>query len=442
MYVCYTVLLLLGGLALLPHLLWRGLRGATYHRDLAERLGYGIVTPALRETVQGCLWFHAASVGEVQGLQPIIARLQASHPERPVVLSTFTPAGKQTAQRLLPEAQRIFVLPLDLPWLMRRLLRDLRPQALLIQETELWPNLLRAAARQQVPVVLVNGRLSPRSCRHYGWVRPFMRRVLAHVTLLLVQSEASAERFRVLGAMASRVQVSGNTNIDRALLQAAQPAPAHALAPLAQGRRLLVAGSTHEGEEALLLAAYCRVYAEAPDLLLVLAPRHLERVEAVVRQSQAHGCQVLRRSQWQPTDLGALTAPTVFVLDTMGELATLYGLCTIAFVGGSLVPIGGHNVLEPAVFAKPLLFGPHMFHFPELAALLQQAQGAIQVDGETALVTQLAALLASPALRHEMGTRALAALAANQGALERTIAAVECLCSTLPASTTRVTRSG
>src|SRR5262249_25866340 len=240
--VLYTLLLLLGGLGLLPHILWRCLRGATYHQALAERFGYGIVPPRMAQAVRGCLWFHAASVGGVQGGRPGIARLHQCLPELPIVLSACTPAGKQMAQRIVPEAALVFVLPLDLPWLMRRLMRRLRPRALLVQETELWPNLFRAAARQHVPVVLVNGRLSPRSFQRYQWGRPLMRRVLADVTLFLVQSEEVAQRLRHLGADAKRLHVAGNTNIDRALLAAEQPIVPHALTALVTGRRLLVAG--------------------------------------------------------------------------------------------------------------------------------------------------------------------------------------------------------
>src|SRR5262245_9950845 len=249
MYALYTVLLVFAGLGLLPHVLWRCLRGATYHRDLAERCGYGIVPPAEIQAHNGCLWFHAASVGEVQGVRPIIARLHQCLPELPIVLSAFTPAGKQMAQRIVPEAALVFVLPVDLPWLMRRLMRRLRPCALLVQETELWPNLFRAAARQHVPVVLVNGRLSPRAFQRYQCGRPLMRRVLADVTLFLVQSEQVAQRLRHLGAAAKRLHVAGNTNIDRALLATERPMAPHALTALVAGRRLLVAGSTHAGEE-------------------------------------------------------------------------------------------------------------------------------------------------------------------------------------------------
>jgi len=430
MYVLYTMLLLLGGLGLLPHILWRCLRGATYHQDLAERCGYGIVPPTEIQGGSGCLWFHAASVGEVQGVRPIIASLHQCLPELPIVLSAFTPAGKQMAQRIVPEAALVFVLPLDLPWLMRRMIRRLRPRALLVQETELWPNLFRAAARRHVPVVLVNGRLSPRAFRHYQWGRPLMRRVLADVTLFLVQSEQGAQRLQHLGADVRRMHVVGNTNIDRALLATAHPTAPHALTALVTGRRLLVAGSTHEGEETVLLSVYRRLQVQYPDLLLVLAPRHLERVETVLRQVQAHHCRAVRRSQCEHLHTADLAGATVIVLDTMGELATLYSLCTVAFIGGSLVPIGGHNALEPAVFAKPLFFGPYMDHFPELAALLQQAGGAIQVHGAEELYERLAYCLTHPEAGSAIGRCALAALTANRGALERTTQAVTALLST------------
>lgn len=431
MYFLYTCLLLLGGLGWLPRLLWRGLHGATYHHDLAERLGRIPLPPEVTQAPQGCLWFHAASVGEVQGIQPIMASLHARFPVLPMVLSTFTPAGKRTAQRVVPEAAAIFVLPLDLPWSMRRLMRRVRPRALIIEETELWPQLCRTAAQRGVPVVLVNGRLSARAFQRYRLVHAFMQRVLATITLFLVQSATGATRLQQLGADPQRVHVIGNTNIDRALLSAQRPAAPHPLAPVVAGRRLIVAGSTHEGEEAYLLAAYHRLCAQHYDLCLVLAPRHLERVATVVRHAQAYPYPVLRRSQAPQTPL---TEPTVVVLDTMGELATLYRLCTLAFIGGSLVPIGGHNALEAAVFAKPLLFGPYMHHFPELAALLCQGGGARQVRDAADLYDQMAQLLAHPHLGVAMGQHALEVLAANRGALERTVERVASLLQTVPKS--------
>jgi 3-deoxy-D-manno-octulosonic-acid transferase len=418
MFVLYTFILIGAGIASLPYLLWRCLRGATYLQDLSERFG-GVSFP--RGELDGCLWFHAASVGEVQGLQPLIAALHGRFPSRPVVLSTFTPAGKALARKVVPQAEWVFLLPFDFPWIVGKMVRHLRPSALIVQETELWPNLFRELGRLQVPVVLVNGRISPRSFRRYARVRPFMRHVLANVSLIVAQSDSSAQRFQRLGVPMHKVRVMGNTNIDRALNQAEQPAPPHPMAPLLADRQVLVAGSTHEGEEAIILSAYQHLRVQHPDLCLVLAPRHLERVETVARHVQACHLSAIRRSRY-PSESNA--RPDVVVLDTLGELVAFYKLCTVAFVGGSLAPVGGHNILEPVMFAKPLLFGPHMHHFPELADLLRNADGAIQVCDETGLYTQIAHLLANPTEAAAMGQRALRALGSNRGALQRTCEAL------------------
>jgi 3-deoxy-D-manno-octulosonic-acid transferase len=242
----------------------------------------------------------------------------------------------------------------------------------------------------------------------------------------VVQTHDSAQRFQRLGAVRDHIQVVGNTNIDRALL-AARHTPRHALAARVQGRRIVVGGSTHDGEETALLHAYRRLCRQHPDLLLILAPRHMERVEAVMRHVRAAHCRALRRSLCASWEAGALDNDAVVVLDTLGELAALYRLCTVAFVGGSLVPIGGHNILEPAVFAKPLLFGPYMHHFPELAQMLCQAGGAVQVQDAEALYGEIARLLQQPDAASTMGQRAFQALQANQGALARTCELVSTL---------------
>lgn len=418
MFVLYTLLLIAAGIASLPYLLWRCLRGATYLQDLSERFG-GVSFP--HGEPEGCLWFHAASVGEVQGLQPVIAALHDHFPSRPVVLSTFTSAGKALAQNMVPQVEQVFLLPLDLPWTVGKMVRRLRPSALIVQETELWPNLFRELGRLRVPVVLVNGRLSPCSFQRYARLRPFMRRVLANVSLVLAQSDSSAQRFQRLGVPVHKVQVAGNTNIDRALSQAGQPAPKHPMAPLLADRQVLVAGSTHEGEETILLSVYQRLRVQHPDLCLVLAPRHLERVETIARHVQACHLPAIRRSQYPNA---SNIRPAVVILDTLGELVAFYKLCTVAFVGGSLAPVGGHNILEPVMFAKPLLFGPHMHHFPELADLLRSADGAIQVGDATDLYAHTAHLLVNPAEAAAMGQRALQALASNRGALQRTCKAL------------------
>ena len=413
MYVLYTLALIVAGTLGFPFVLWRCLRGATYLQNFSERFGSRSLQPA---QLEGCLWFHAASVGEVQGLQPIIAALHDLYPSRPVVLSTFTPTGKAMARTLVPQAAQIFLLPFDLPWTVRKMVRRFRPTALIVQETELWPNLFRRLGRLQVPIVVVNARISCRSFRRYTLIQPFTRRVLGNVSLVLAQSDSSAQRFQNLGVPATKILVVGNSNVDRALKQARamQPNP---MAPSLAGRRVLVAGSTHEGEEAILVSVHRRLCGQFPDLCLVLAPRHLERVDSIVRHVRASGLSVIRRSQY-PGEPGV--CPDVIILDTLGELVSFYKLCNVAFVGGSLVPVGGHNILEPVMFGKPLLFGLHMHHFPELASLLTNAEGAIQVHDEADLYERAAHLLANPSHSAAMGQRARRALDANSGALERT----------------------
>ena len=417
MFVLYTLALIFAGIVAFPIVLCRCLRGATYLQDFSERFGGRHLKSA---RLDGCLWFHAASVGEVQGLQPIIAALHDRFPSRPVVLSTFTSTGKAMARTMVPQAERVFLLPLDLPWTVGKMVRLLRPAALIVQETELWPNLFRCVGRLQTPLVVVNGRLSGRSFRRYAMIQPFTRRVLGNLSLVLAQSESSAQRFHELGVPAGKIQTVGSTNIDRALRQA-QSVPQHPMAPSLAGRRVLVAGSTHEGEEAILVSAHRRLGEHFSDLCLVLAPRHLERVESIVRHVRTAGLSVIRRSQY-PGEPGE--CPDVIVLDTLGELVSFYKLCSVAFVGGSLVPVGGHNILEPIMFGKPLLFGPHMHHFPELAALLSNADGARQVSNEADVYEQAAHLLANPSEGAAMGRRARRALDSNSGALQRTCEAL------------------
>ena len=417
MFVLYTLTLVGFGLVALPVLLWRRLRGATYLRDFSERFGGFPSNPV---QLEGCLWFHAASVGEVQGLQPIVDALHRRYPSRPVAFSTFTATGKAMAQTLVPQAGTIFLLPFDLPWTVAKAIRRLRPSALIVQETELWPNLFRRLGRLQVPIVVVNGRLSSRSFRRYSLIRPFTRRVLGNVSCVLAQSDSSAQRFQRLGMPSRQVRTVGNTNIDRALMQAQSVTP-HPMSRCMAGRRVLVAGSTHEGEEAILVSVYLLLRERFPDLCLVLAPRHLERTESVFRRVRAAGLSVIRRSQYagEPG-----VSSDVVILDTLGELVSFYKLCTVAFVGGSMVPVGGHNILEPVMFAKPLLYGRHMHHFPELADLLSAAGGAIQVRDAEDLYAQAAQLLANPSQGAAMGQRARQVLDSNSGALQRTCEAL------------------
>ncbi|MGH9317144.1 MAG: 3-deoxy-D-manno-octulosonic acid transferase, partial [Thermoanaerobaculia bacterium] len=315
--------------------------------------------------------------------------------------------------------------PLDFPWVVSRVVERLSPALFLFVETELWPNLLRALSRRGVPSILVNGRLSSQSFKGYGLVRPFIRRVLETVTFCLMQSERDAERIVALGAAPTRVLRTGNMKFD-------QPVPGHAGQQdglsrreinLAEHEELIVAGSTHPGEEEQLLSCYQTLLREFPSLVLLLAPRHIERAAAVEAVVRSRGLAALRRSAFR--ELGATSrqhgAPRVVILDTRGELAAVYQHAVLSFVGGTLIPVGGQNLLEPAVWSKPVFFGPHTDHCAEVAELLVRAGGAVRVRDGVELAAEMAGLLRDRAGLRRMGAAARGVVIENQGAVERSL---------------------
>jgi 3-deoxy-D-manno-octulosonic-acid transferase len=393
--------------ALLPlalgRLLLRGIRARGYWRRWGERLGWAPFGP-----LHGSIWIHAVSVGEVMAALPLIHSLAEQHPDRPVVVTTTTPTGSQRVRDKLGDSVHHCYLPLDLPGPVRRFLGRARPALAVILETELWPNLLLAARRRGVPVVVANGRLSARSLRGYRRVRGLVTPVLAGVHIE-AQSEADAERFRALGAPS--VAVAGNLKYDREPDADARERGRALRAEWGQ-RPVWIAASTREGEEEAVLGAHGLVREAHPDALLVLVPRHPERFEAVAELVTREGWVRARRSVGE-----AVTAATaVYVADTMGELEMLYATADVAFVGGSLVPTGGQNPLEPAALGLPILYGPHRFHFAEVSERLAEAGALRGVEGPESLGRSVAALLDDGERRQEVGERARGVVAANRGA--------------------------
>ena len=417
MYRLYSLALALLALAYLPLFLVRKVWGAGYPVALRERLGFVRVPPA--SSPRSRLWVHAVSVGEVMAAVPLVQALRMRWPAADVVVSTVTATGDRVARARLPESAATFTFPLDFPGAVRRTVARVEPACFIALETELWPNLLRALRRAGVPAVLANGRISDRSYGRYRRVRGLFRRVLDDVALFCMQSEEDARRIISLGARPERVIVTGNLKMEvppgesgtaelwRRLLHLG-PAP------------VVVAGSTHRGEEALVLDAFQAVSPSAAGLRLVLAPRHPERLDEVEGLVRARGLPVVRRSR-----VSAGNAPAVILVDTMGELASLYAVADVIFVGGSLVPVGGHNVVEPALHAKAVVFGPHMTNFREAAALLLGAGAACQVKDGTELAATLGTLLGDGAARKALGQAAWTAIRAHQGACVRTMAAIE-----------------
>jgi 3-deoxy-D-manno-octulosonic-acid transferase len=414
MYRVYSFALALLALGYLPAFLVRKVWRAGYPLALRERLGFVRLSPGPER-----FWVHAVSVGEVMAAIPLVQALRARWPDTEIVISTVTATGAEVARSRLPEAAATFAFPVDLAGAARRAVARVRPRCFIALETELWPNLLRTLARAGIPAVLANGRISDRSYGRYRLVRGLFRRVLDHVTLFAMQSAEGARRIIDLGAPAERVIVTGNLKMEL-------PAPRESGREL--WRRLLgldqdpvwVVGSTHRGEDEPVLDVFARLRGEGLRLRLILAPRHPERASEVEQLARARDLRVVRRSR-----LGSDTTGEVIILDTVGELASLYAVADVIFVGGSLVPVGGHNVIEPALSAKPVIFGPHMMNFREAASLLLTAGGAVQVSDAAGLEAALRSLLADDSLREIRGRSAWEAVRAHQGACARTIGALE-----------------
>ena len=387
--------------------------------NLRERLGLRAHQPPAAP----CGWIHAVSVGEAIAAAPLVEGLRRRWPALPLVVSTVTETGARVVRQRFTGLASHRYLPLDFPGASRRVIASIRPAFFVGMETELWPNLLRTLAARGVPAMVANGRLSDRSFRRYRLVRGAMRRVLADVSVFGMQSDEDARRVIALGATPERVVVTGNVKHE------ALPDPAGAadlwrrLAGLAPRQMVWIAGSTHRGEEGGVLDAHVAARATRPDLALIIAPRHPERVGEVISLVTARGFTAVRRSELP----GAVPdrATTVIVLDTVGELAQLYSIADVVFVGGSLAPFGGHNMLEPAARAKPVLFGPHTTNFRDAATLLLDSEGGRLVHDSRELGVELIRLLDDPLLRATSGEKAHAAVAAQHGAVGLTLELIE-----------------
>ena len=387
--------------------------------NVRERLGLRAHQPPAAP----CGWIHAVSVGEAIAAAPLVEGLRRRWPALPLVVSTVTETGARVVRQRFAGLASHRYLPLDFPGASRRVIASIRPAFFVGMETELWPNLLRTLAARGVPAMVANGRLSDRSFRRYRLVRGAMRRVLADVSVFGMQSDEDARRVIALGATPERVVVTGNVKHE------ALPDPAGAadlwrrLAGLAPRQMVWIAGSTHRGEEAAVLDAHVAARATRPDLALIIAPRHPERVGEVISLVTARGFTAVRRSELP----GAVPdrATTVIVLDTVGELAQLYSIADVVFVGGSLAPFGGHNMLEPAARAKPVLFGPHTTNFRDAATLLLDSEGGRLVHDSRELGVELIRLLDDPLLRATSGEKAHAAVAAQHGAVGLTLDLIE-----------------
>jgi 3-deoxy-D-manno-octulosonic-acid transferase len=423
-YLLYSVVLAALFVLSLPVYAWKGRGTGKYLQTFRERMGR--LPASLNAGRERSIWIHAVSVGEVLAARTLVKPLRERFPGHRLFVSTTTVAGNGVARSSLPDVDGLFFAPFDWVRPVRRALDALNPALLVLVETELWPNLIHEARRRGTRVAVVNGRISPRSFPRYRRVRALLKTMLGEVDLFLMQGEAHAARVRQMGAPPDRVRVLGNLKYD---------APEEVMAPesLAESlgsvigdgsRPLWVAGSTVEGEEEIVLRAYGQVRDRVPQVRLLIAPRHPERFGAVPGIVEAAGLRCLRRTSLRP---GGWPDGHVVVLDTLGELARVYPLATVVFVGGSLVPRGGHNILEAAVAGKPVVVGPHMENFQEIADEFVGAGAVVQVPSGDALAAEVSVLLTDAGRRAALGEKARLLVHRNRGALRTTVDALAAL---------------
>ena len=446
MYFVYSLLMGLAALLLVPYWLVQGLRHGKYLSNLGERLGFSFPALAkLSADSTGAIWIHAVSVGEALSSITLARRLKEAYPNRPLIISTTTNTGQSVARERMPFADAVIYFPLDWAFCVRRALDAVRPSVVLVLETEIWPNFLRETGRRKIPVLFVSGRISDRSFARYQrylgvfgfFLRPFLRNALSNASAFLVQSEKDADRVRALGAPADRVRVSGNLKYDLEL-PATTPLSNWLATELKRSGRspIIVAGSVVATEEPHALIAFGTLQGEYPKALLVLAPRKPECFDDAAEFIDESHRKFIRRSRLpipgpgpsqvieRPDSSSIPDDVTVLLLDSIGELASLYGLADGAFVGGSLVSSGGHNILEPAAFGKIPVFGPSMENFAEIASRFVAEGAAIQVESPEDVGVAWIELFRDPERLKKMSEMARHLVADSRGATERAVAEI------------------
>jgi 3-deoxy-D-manno-octulosonic-acid transferase len=442
MYFIYSLLLGLVFLILLPRFILDAFRHGKYVVGFRERLGS--LSP-VKATGRPVIWIHCVSVGETQAARPLVQGIKQLYPQSLIAISTVTLTGQNLAREIFKDdAAKVFYFPFDWRWVARRTLKAINPDAVLVMETELWPGFLRECEHQQIPVALINGRLSEESFRRYRIVRSFMTRVLNSLTLAIMQTEVDAERLRALGMAADKTVVSGNMKFDAGTTPESDwlTMQFRERFELTGESPLILAASTHEPEEVLVLNSFRQVISRSESKpRLMIAPRHPERFAEVVELLQMSGLRWARRSA--PPDASDAEAE-VILLDSIGELRFVYSLAALVFVGGSIAKTGGHNVLEPAAVGAPVIVGPHTYNFQSIVETFLGAGAIVQLQprSDSATIVELAntisELLADPARRHELGRLAQSLVSENRGATERTLQLLEPILGS-PANISEVT---
>ena len=409
MFILYDLIFLVFTLVCLPVYLFKG----KFHRGFLARLG---VLPG-NLSLDRPIWVHAVSVGEAKSIGGLLEELRKIYPAKKFVISTVTPTGNKIALSLRKPGDLVTYLPLDFSFIVSRVINRINPELFIIAETEIWPNLIAYLYKKGVPVVTVNARISDASFRGYSSVKLLIRPILNKISLFCSQSEFDADRLMKLGVATAKIKVTGNMKFDQ-LLSPVQAAGYREKLGLGLDDRLFIAGSTHQGEEEIILGVYKKLLNNFPNLKLLIAPRHPQRVAGLLKTVSGFGFKGLEISKLEPQRLSEARNP-VFILDTVGELANFYTAADVVFIGGSLIKKGGHNILEPASLGKPVIFGPHMFNFRDIAEMFLKNNAALMVKDEGDLLSAVTRLLKDNSLALQLRDNAASIIAKNKGATVR-----------------------
>lgn len=419
MYFIYNILLFIISLLLSPFILFAVLREKKYRKGLSQKLGF--LPQHLLQKILGDrpVWIHAVSVGEVMATIPLIQEIKKRYPSQKIVLSTVTFTGNYTASIRVKEVDTVLYFPFDYPFIVKRVIKKINPKLFITLETEIWPNFLRELKRSNITSVVISGRISNNSYYKYRWSRFFFSKVLDNIDAFCMQTEVDTRRIINIGARPERVITIGNLKFDQRvpILSAEEKTGLYSVLNLKEGQRIFIAGSTHKGEEDIVLEVFKSLKKGYEDLILMLAPRHPERFNEVAHLLSHH-----RLSSIKKTEIKMAKRENhydVILLDTIGELSKLYSIGTIIFVGGSLVSIGGHNVLEPVAYKKAVIFGPHMENFSEISRSLKESGGGLQVHNREEFLLKARMLLQDDTVRDKLGEQAFKVIAHNQGAIKK-----------------------
>ncbi len=408
----FTILLPL----VLFRLYWRGLKAPEYRKRWQERLAF-----YSKKYSQPFICFHAVSVGEAEAVFPLIKKLTEKFPDEKILVTTTTPTGSARVQAVLGDTVEHVYFPYDIPWIINRFIRTFNPKILVIMEKEIWPNLFSYCGKQNIPVLIINARLSARSAKSYQLISSLIKPVLANVSSILTQTEEDREHFIDIGAIPSTVQVTGNIKFDMEVSESLIEEGQQLRRQLFPGRFVWIVASTHKGEEGIVIDAYTKLKQQIPELLLMLVPRHPERFVSVQNLVKQKGLNLAVRSK---RDI-VTHSTDVYLADTMGELKLLYASADVAFVGGSLAPVGGHNILEPLAVGVPVMFGPYMVNFKEIADNVLSQQAAIQCQNEAQIIEHLIKLYKDEPIRNTLVSKGTAFIERNKGATEKIMAELE-----------------